>query len=260
MIFPFLNGGGSKSNRDSYDLSELNDFFLSEEGFNGLLALERKRTARTKRPFILALLNIVDFSSGNNGSCALASQFVSCLKATIRNTDTIGWYLCNKEIGILFSEIGDSSTKLAADKIISKVKGSLLKCLKPERANLIRISLFFYPEESGRSSDKSNVEPVLYPDIRHRHSRKKASLFLKRTIDITGGIAILFLSFPVMMIISLLIRLTSKGPVLFKQERIGQLGRKFTFLKFRSMYADNDPTIHKKYICKLINPTTTVIL
>jgi lipopolysaccharide/colanic/teichoic acid biosynthesis glycosyltransferase len=40
--------------------------------------------------------------------------------------------------------------------------------------------------------------------------------------------------------------------VLFKQYRVGQYGRRFTFLKFRSMRVDNDPSVHREYVTKLI--------
>ena len=46
--------------------------------------------------------------------------------------------------------------------------------------------------------------------------------------------------------------MTSEGPVFFRQKRIGQLGREFTFLKFRSMYVNNDPEIHRQYVQNLI--------
>ena len=252
MELPFLHSFGSPAIAESDRFPELDHSFVPERSFNELLALERKRTARSKRPFILMLLNLAEFSNGDNGCRTIEGKFISYLNTIIRDTDTIGWYLCNKVIGIIFTEIGETSAKRAADKIVSKVKGGLLKCLGPEKANLIRISLFFYPEESGYSSDKSNPEPILYHDIVRRRSSKKVSFFLKRTIDIIGSIVILLLSLPVMITVALLVRFTSEGPVLFKQERVGQLGKRFTFLKFRSMCANNDPSIHKKYVCKFI--------
>lgn len=61
---------------------------------------------------------------------------------------------------------------------------------------------------------------------------------LKRLIDITVSLIILLVSSPVLIIISAAIKLDSKGPVLFKQERLGQNGKPFNVLKFRSMIQD----------------------
>jgi len=53
---------------------------------------------------------------------------------------------------------------------------------------------------------------------------------------------------PVLAAIALAIKLTSKGPVFFRQERVGLYGKRFTFLKFRSMYANCSERNHQEYI------------
>ena len=60
-------------------------------------------------------------------------------------------------------------------------------------------------------------------------------LVLKRVLDVCGGGLLLLLSLPVMLAIALLVKLTSAGPVLFRQVRIGQHGRAFVMFKFRTM-------------------------
>jgi lipopolysaccharide/colanic/teichoic acid biosynthesis glycosyltransferase len=55
--------------------------------------------------------------------------------------------------------------------------------------------------------------------------------------------------------IAVLVKCTSKGPVLYRKNRLGQHGREFRFYKFRTMYADNDPEIHREYVSKLIAGT-----
>ncbi|MDH4309515.1 MAG: sugar transferase [Acidimicrobiia bacterium] len=62
----------------------------------------------------------------------------------------------------------------------------------------------------------------------------------KRGIDIMGAITALTLATPLLTLTAILIKLTSPGPVLYRQIRIGQNGIPFTFLKFRSMYTDAD--------------------
>jgi lipopolysaccharide/colanic/teichoic acid biosynthesis glycosyltransferase len=67
-----------------------------------------------------------------------------------------------------------------------------------------------------------------------------AYLFVKRSVDILlAGGGLLFLS-PLFLLIALLIRLDSEGPIIFRQTRIGKRGRPFTFFKFRSMFTGAD--------------------
>jgi lipopolysaccharide/colanic/teichoic acid biosynthesis glycosyltransferase len=71
-------------------------------------------------------------------------------------------------------------------------------------------------------------------------------------MDVAGSIGGILICSPFLIAIPVLIKLTSNGPVLFRQQRIGLLGKDFTFLKFRSMVANSDPAIHKKYVEDLI--------
>jgi lipopolysaccharide/colanic/teichoic acid biosynthesis glycosyltransferase len=61
---------------------------------------------------------------------------------------------------------------------------------------------------------------------------------MKRAVDVTGALAGLVLLSPLMLLIAVLIRLTSPGPVIFRQRRVGQGGEEFWFLKFRTMVVD----------------------
>jgi lipopolysaccharide/colanic/teichoic acid biosynthesis glycosyltransferase len=71
-------------------------------------------------------------------------------------------------------------------------------------------------------------------------------------MDVAGSIAIIALFFPVFLAIALAITASSRGPILFRQQRIGQYGKPFTFLKFRSMKANNDSSVHEQYVAQLI--------
>lgn len=81
--------------------------------------------------------------------------------------------------------------------------------------------------------------------------------FLMRSLDIVGSIVILLLSTPVLILIALLAKMTSRGPIFYKQQRVGKDGRLFTLYKFRTMVQDaekgvgpvlasrNDPRVTK---------------
>ena len=82
---------------------------------------------------------------------------------------------------------------------------------------------------------------------------------LKRMIDVFGSVFGLILFSPLMVLIALMIKISSRGPILFKQKRVGYLGKKFIFLKFRTMYVNSDEIVHKEYVKKLIQGKTEEI-
>ena len=64
--------------------------------------------------------------------------------------------------------------------------------------------------------------------------------FLMRSLDIVGSILILLISAPATILISLLVKILSPGPVFYKQQRVGKDGRVFTLYKFRTMAKDSE--------------------
>jgi exopolysaccharide biosynthesis polyprenyl glycosylphosphotransferase len=76
--------------------------------------------------------------------------------------------------------------------------------------------------------------------------------FLKRALDVVGSLALLALLAPVFFLVAVLVKLTSPGPVLFKQVRVGQLARPFRMLKFRTMHVNNDSAVHQKFVSDFI--------
>ena len=70
--------------------------------------------------------------------------------------------------------------------------------------------------------------------------------YLKRIVDFLGSVALLIVLSPLLVASYLAIRLTSRGPGVFRQERVGLRGREFTLYKFRTMTVSNDPAIHEE--------------
>jgi len=79
------------------------------------------------------------------------------------------------------------------------------------------------------------------------------SRIIKRILDLAGASILIALSSPFMLIIAVSIKLTSPGPVLFKQRRVGYKGDYFTFMKFRTMFTGNADSTHHEYVRKLIS-------
>ena len=78
----------------------------------------------------------------------------------------------------------------------------------------------------------------------------------KRTLDVLLILLALPFLIPLALLVALLIRSVSPGPVLFRQERVGYLGRRFMCFKFRTMFVDADTTTHQGYLHQLMNSNT----
>jgi exopolysaccharide biosynthesis polyprenyl glycosylphosphotransferase len=85
-----------------------------------------------------------------------------------------------------------------------------------------------------------------------REPLPRAARVVKRASDVFLASAALLLLAPVWLLIALLIKLDSRGPVLYRQERVGMDGRIFLFLKFRTMRPDADDSAHRDYQRRLI--------
>jgi lipopolysaccharide/colanic/teichoic acid biosynthesis glycosyltransferase len=75
-------------------------------------------------------------------------------------------------------------------------------------------------------------------------------------LDVVLAGLLLVVAAPVLTVIALLIRLSSPGPVLFRQLRIGHLEQPFAMLKFRTMYVDCDDRLHRDFVTRMLNGDT----
>ncbi|GMT46727.1 MAG: hypothetical protein IEMM0007_0293 [bacterium] len=217
-----------------------------EDYFKEILYLERKRTERSKKPFLLMLINFkrVDDFAEKSG---IMKETAGVLLSVTREIDVKGWYEYSSVMGIIFTEI----TGTDKDSMRQKLDNHLCRALDREQMSWIDISWHTFPEEGVEQNAEADME--LYPDLEKMDDSKRLPLFLKRTIDIIGSLLGILLFSPIFIILSLIVKLTSEGPVFFRQERVGRYGKRFTFLKFRSMHINNDPAIHKEYTRKLIS-------
>ncbi len=237
--FPSTSENSLSTNRIEFD----------EEAFNRILVLERKRSERSKRSFMLMLVSLDGLPEVEIGGEFRAEVF-SGLASSKRDIDVLGWYRQDWVAGIIFTEISGTGDRAISEPIVERIKAKLTLRLGPDKVRRIRVSCWFFPEKPGRRDISAHL--ALYPDIRERIDSHKKGLFVKRVIDLCGSLIALVVFLPFFLIISAMIKLSTKGPVFFRQERVGQYGKTFTFLKFRSMYVDNDPSIHMEYTRSLI--------
>jgi exopolysaccharide biosynthesis polyprenyl glycosylphosphotransferase len=220
---------------------------LPADVFLRTLRLECKRTERSRRAFVLMILDVEPLLQAAKNGRALP-KLVGVLQS-VRDTDIKGWYKNGASIGVIFTEIGEAVEKSSVRTLANRVTDALYASLSIEEVNNVRLSFHIFPQDWDEASDWSDPKTSsLRCTLGQEVPRKKTPLHVKRTIDVVGSLAALLFFLPLMVVIAVAIKATSRGPVLFRQSRVGQYGRKFTFLKFRSMYVSADSAIHEKYV------------
>jgi len=244
---------------------------------------ERSRSDRTKRPFTLVVFHILDTNLDTADAPGLLRS-VENLAITTRRSDLWGRYEKDK-LGLILPETSAPSAREVISRVAHHLEGYPGSRPIYMAVHQGRYYLIEYPKDL-----KETVQSKLFLDANERsegpgtktasvvrenpltesgflehtcqspkHGTRNLSARLhvitKRLIDFIGAsVGILFLS-PFTIPIAVLIKVTSRGPVLFKQKRVGRNGQTFTFLKFRTMYHDCDQTPHKEYVTRLIQDT-----
>ena len=224
---------------------------LNEDTFNRMIAIERKRTERSKQPFLLMLLGVGGQHAPAKNSGSL-DGIVSALLSSIRGTDVIGWYKSRTIVGVMFTGLEVTSKNAVLSMILNRVSNAVGDKLTSEQFSQVSISFHFFPDDWGDGSSGRPSNPALYPDLVNSNIERRTVVVIKRAMDIAGSTIMLILCMPLVSIIALAVKATSKGPVFFRQQRVGQYGKQFTFLKFRSMLVNNDHNVHREYITKFI--------
>ncbi len=137
------------------------------------------------------------------------------------------------------SELSTLLRRQVIDEIIFAVDSSRLGAMEEvflrcdEEGVRTRVAVDFFPHVNSQVYlDRLGPTPLLtFSAAPHDEIR----LLVKRGTDVLLAAAALVLLFPILLLIALLIRVTSPGPAIFRQERCGLNGRRFMFYKFRSM-------------------------
>jgi lipopolysaccharide/colanic/teichoic acid biosynthesis glycosyltransferase len=216
-----------------------------------MIAVERKRTERSRKPFLLMLLDAGNHQgSGRNGKAL--DNIVPALLSSTRETDVIGWYKDRATVGVIFTGLLADDKNSILSTILTRVSTTLRDKLTFEQFNQVSISFHFFPDDWDHDISGRPSNPALYPDLSSRDNGRRSLLGIKRLMDIVGSALALIICTPLFLMMALAIKASSKGPIFFRQQRVGQYGRRFTFLKFRSMHINNDPSVHREYVTKLI--------
>lgn len=223
-IMPHPSGGGDVLSRDH---------FLMQ------LQREKRRADRSRAPLSLVVMRFA-----NNGELDEIDQrdIVTDLSLGMRETDVIG-RLGGGVVAFLLPYSEAKAAEAFSKLIVSRTN--------TPAAN-VQFATYSDPKfetllaDSVAQVDTSQVSAPV-------PSRKNYFAFgVKRAIDIIGSTILLIVASPVMLVTALAVKLTSPGPIIFRQMRIGRDGKPFCFYKFRSMRSDNDDSVHREYVKNLI--------
>jgi lipopolysaccharide/colanic/teichoic acid biosynthesis glycosyltransferase len=208
---------------------------LNQDLFADAVSRERKRADRFEQPFVLVL-----FSFNGSGREWGSKEFVKALSQSSLDTDVIGWFEQDTVLGLV-RPLLDAAPRESALALADRVRRELTPCLTLLDVKGCSIQWDVYSPASG-----TIPSALVEADI--RKPRQVARDAAKRVLDILGSSALLIALAPLFALVAALVKLTSNGPVLFPQERIGTGGKPFRMMKFRTMHVNADPRIHQQYV------------
>jgi lipopolysaccharide/colanic/teichoic acid biosynthesis glycosyltransferase len=223
-----------------------------ESLFKRLLLLERRRAERSGTRFALMLVDMEELGSKINAGTM--EEIGRAIGSTMRETDVTGWYRNSAVLGVILTTLNGAGRQTLESVVIERTRAILSRHSAAAGAEHVWISCHIFPDDENVARKPTDRKFSAGLNGDEPEGRRTT---LKRVVDVSGSVVALLLLSPVFFSIAALIKATSKGPVFFKQRRIGQAGKEFTFLKFRSMHVNNDPAIHQEYVRKLISQELT---
>ena len=250
----------------------------SQKEFKIILERERARVERNSHYFTLAVFH---FAPIKNKLSRIISV-IRLLRTRTRITDVVGW-LDDDNIGVFMPETPhEGGHRFAQDIILTlskteiPVKYRVLTYPSPDgkvslpsgrgepdkdkrptsRAALVSDGLpeNVYPLSRSTlkqmNNDLENTSEKDIPDLADVYARPPE--FWKRAVDVCSATVGLLLLSPLFLCVSLLIKLVSKGPVFYRQERMGYKGKPFKMYKFRTMHLGADTAVHQDYLQNLM--------
>lgn len=205
--------------------------------FWDVLLRERRRADRSNHGLVLVTVASLAAQSGPHPSW---DEVADALCACRCHTDIVGWVESGSVLGLLACDIPAPNAQFGRS-LTEWVRGELAK-----RSDVDSFSIRLYTHRASEPAEQS-IDRLLSDFISHRNGGD-AYRTAKRALDLTGSLALLVVLCPLFVLLAALVKLTSIGPVFFRQQRVGARGRPFTMLKFRSMYDGADSALHHEYV------------
>lgn len=230
---------------------------LDERLFRQAVMRERKRADRSG----LAMALLVVALPNRSGEQERTDDAVvaNALSEVTSELDILGWFEPSSVIGLILPEIDPVDLTGTCNRLESAVRSAIVVQGDEEFVQHLSIRLLVYPEPTTSNEQQaSSMDPLLYPELSMKAPATSNVQTVKRGMDIVFSMLLLLLLLPAFAFIALFVKLSSPGPVFFKQTRVGHLMKPFTMCKFRTMYATADHQVHHDYVSWFITASDQV--
>jgi lipopolysaccharide/colanic/teichoic acid biosynthesis glycosyltransferase len=211
---------------------------LDQAVFRGALLRERQQADRFESDFGLVLV----LSRQQGSTMRHAAAVLSALEAAGHDTDVHGWYEQDVVAGAVRWRRDGVESVAAAQ---AQVERELERMLGGAAAEY-RVRTYLY------SPQIDSVAAPFRDAVIDRSNPGRFHRWAKRLLDIVGSTALLLASSPLFLLCAVMVKATSKGPIFFRQQRVGEYARPFTMLKFRTMHADAGHDLHHQFVSQFI--------
>jgi lipopolysaccharide/colanic/teichoic acid biosynthesis glycosyltransferase len=219
---------------------------LSEELFRSSLIRYRQRADRSNQPLVLMLATLEA-----SPSRPAWGPLVEALAAATRATDLLGWFKQGSAIGVILTDLDAFDEGRRAD-LENRLWRALTARTDAETAGRLSCQFYVHSQPNGATGDGLLPAEPLLVQLRAHGRRQALYATVKRALDIIGSLTLLTALSPLLLLIALAVKLTSRGPVLFRQVRVGQMMKTFTMFKFRTMSVQADHRIHHEFVTRFI--------
>ena len=218
---------------------------ITEELFGGVLERERRRADRFDEVMAVLLIELKPVARVP----PVVNAIIDAMSGALRGSDMLGWVERSVVLGVILAPMPSLSGRARRD-VESRVRSQLANRLDAQTLAHISVRLFVHSRRVPSSDDVAGVG-TMAAELRFERQRPLCDAF-KRMLDLVVSAAALAALSPLLLLIAALVKLTSPGPVLFRQPRVGQSARPFTMLKFRTMKANAEHSVHQKFVTDFI--------
>jgi lipopolysaccharide/colanic/teichoic acid biosynthesis glycosyltransferase len=215
--------------------------------FRETITRERKRSERSGRAMVLCLISVkTDICQDPVAGLDAVTKAISSIKFDM---GTLGWFECGRTVGLLIPEISSADSSSICNRLTAEFGEAVSRVCDEDHPSWLSMQLCLHPIQIKENESMTDLmNPYLYPELSTNRTAEVGFQILKRGMDIVLSLFLLFLLSPLFLVLVGLVKLSSPGPVYFRQVRVGYRMTPFTMYKFRSMYVDSEHHAHHSYI------------